>query len=92
MQLSRHGIIAGPSSGEALKGLIDYLQAAKDDGRLHELADSATGEVFCVFICADLPYQYMDLYYQKLRPDEFPDIENKVRYARFHSPGRYRSH
>jgi len=78
MRLSRHGLIAGPSSGEALKGLVDYLQSAKDDGKLHELADKSTDEVFCVFICADLPYQYMDLYYQKLGAEEFPDIENSV--------------
>ena len=78
MHLSRHGIIAGPSSGEALKGLLDYLQVEKDEGRLYELADPNADEVYCVFICADLPYQYMDLYYQKLGQDEFPDIENKV--------------
>lgn len=79
MQLSREGIIAGPSSGGALQGLLDYLQAAKDAGRLQELADQQTGEVSCVFLCCDLPYPYMDGYFQKLGKDEFPPIYNDVR-------------
>jgi cysteine synthase len=78
MKLSRYGIIAGPSSGEALHGLITYLQRVKAEGRLEELADPLTGEVSCAFICADLPYQYMDMYYKKLANEEFPPIHNEV--------------
>ncbi|KAK2751175.1 hypothetical protein FQN57_000252 [Myotisia sp. PD_48] len=78
MRLSREGIIAGPSSGEALCGLIDYLQKAKDSNKLHELADSKTGEISCVFICCDLPYPYLDNYFQKLGEDKFPAIHNKI--------------
>jgi cysteine synthase len=78
MQLSRYGIIAGPSSGEALHGLLAYLRRMKDDGRLAELADPATGEISCVFVCADLPYQYMDMYYDKLDAEEFPKVRNEV--------------
>ncbi|KAF2793166.1 tryptophan synthase beta subunit-like PLP-dependent enzyme [Melanomma pulvis-pyrius CBS 109.77] len=77
MKLSRYGIIAGPSSGEALHGLLAYLQRMKADGRLPELADPSTGEVSCAFICADLPYQYMDMYYKKLADEEFPPIQNE---------------
>ncbi|KAF2867714.1 cysteine synthase B [Massariosphaeria phaeospora] len=77
MQLSRHGIIAGPSSGEALHGLLAYLRRMKAEGRLPELADPSTGEISCVFPCADLPYQYMDTYYKKLAEEEFPPIRNK---------------
>ncbi|PSN66237.1 cysteine synthase [Corynespora cassiicola Philippines] len=76
MELSRHGIIAGPSSGEALYGLLVYLKAMKAEGRLSELSDPVTGEVSCVFVCADLPYQYMDMYYKKLSEEEFPPIYN----------------
>lgn len=79
MALSRCGIIAGPSSGEALHGLLAYLEREKAAGRLVSHADPATGEVSCVFVCADLPYQYMDLYFSKLPESEFPPILNKVR-------------
>ncbi|QDS72599.1 hypothetical protein FKW77_001460 [Venturia effusa] len=78
MQLSREGIICGPSSGEALCGLFDYLQKEKDAGTLKNLADERTGEISCVFICCDLPYQYMDNYFQKLGEDKFPPIYNKI--------------
>ncbi|KAF2257526.1 tryptophan synthase beta subunit-like PLP-dependent enzyme [Lojkania enalia] len=77
MKLSRYGIIAGPSSGEALHGLLSYLSRLKDDGRLSELSDPTTGEIPCVFVCADLPYQYMDMYYKKLGEEEFPPIYNQ---------------
>ncbi|KAK3997951.1 cysteine synthase [Cladorrhinum sp. PSN332] len=76
MKLSRHGIIAGPSSGEALHGLLTHLGSLKAEGRLSELADPVTGEISCVFLCADLPYQYMDMYYKKLGEEEFPPIYN----------------
>jgi cysteine synthase len=79
MQLSREGIIAGPSSGQALCGLLNYLRRAKDAGKLQELGDGLTGEISCVFICCDLPYQYMDGYFQKLGEEKFPPIDNKVR-------------
>ena len=83
MRLSRYGIIAGPSSGEALHGLLAYLQRMKTEDRLPELADPSTGEISCAFICADLPYQYMDMYYKKLSNEEFPPIYNEVSDARF---------
>ena len=78
MQLCREGIIAGPSSGEALVGLIGYLEKVRVSGKLSELSDNETGEVSCVFTCCDLPYQYMDGYFDKLKEDSFPPIINKV--------------
>lgn len=86
MRLSRYGIIAGPSSGEALHGLLAYLQKKRAEGRLAELADPTTGEISCVFVCADLPYQYMDLYYAKLGEEEFPAIRNEVSQAKAMPP------
>jgi hypothetical protein len=80
MQLSRHGIISGPSSGQALHGLIAHLKKVKAEGRLGELADSTTGEINCVFACADLPYQYMDLYFKIIPEHEFPATINQVCY------------
>jgi hypothetical protein len=78
MRLSREGLIAGPSSGEALQGLLDYIEGVKAAGKLADLADPSTGEVSCVFTCSDLPYQYLDGYFTKLGEDEFPPIHNEV--------------
>ncbi|RDL35206.1 uncharacterized protein BP5553_07137 [Venustampulla echinocandica] len=78
MQMSRRGIICGPSSGEALCGLIQYLQKIKDEGNLQDLADNSSREISCVFICCDLPYQYMDGYFQKLQDEKFPPIMNEI--------------
>lgn len=74
MRLSRYGIICGPSSGEALHGLLEWLRENGTDGMKRD----ENGEVNCVFLCADLPYQYMELYYQKLGEEEFPGIRNQV--------------
>ena len=78
MQLCREGIIAGPSSGEALCGLVKYLEKLRISGKLSDLSDAVTGEVLCVFICCDLPYQYIDGYFDNLNEDQFPPIVNKV--------------
>lgn len=78
MQLCREGIIAGPSSGEALCALIRYLEKRRVSGSLMELADAGTGDISCVFICCDLPYQYLDGYFNKLGESQFPPIINKV--------------
>ncbi|KAL3587408.1 cysteine synthase fda4 [Fusarium poae] len=75
MQLSREGLICGPSSGMALQALMNYLQKAKDEGYLAEHA-GADGQVRAVFPCCDLPYQYMDNYFKKLEPSDFPPVAN----------------
>ena len=79
MRLCREGLIAGPSSGEALQGLLDYIGECKSNGMLSDLADAETGDISCVFTCSDLPYQYLDGYFAKLGQDEFPPIQNEVR-------------
>ncbi|UPX19238.1 Cysteine synthase [Ascochyta rabiei] len=78
MMLSREGLICGPSSGEALHGLLEYLQNSKNSGSLAELADEQTKEISCVFTCSDLPYQYLPGYFERLNVDEFPPIENEI--------------
>lgn len=70
MALSRHGIIAGPSSGMALQGLLTMLDRRKAAGDL--------APAHCVFVCCDLPYQYLDGYFKRLAQDEFPPINNAV--------------
>ncbi|KAI1498878.1 cysteine synthase [Biscogniauxia marginata] len=78
MRLSREGLICGPSSGEALCGLMKYLNSIEAAGELRGLADPTTGEINCVFTCSDLPYQYIDGYFQRLGEEEFPRIENEI--------------
>ncbi|KAF1828649.1 tryptophan synthase beta subunit-like PLP-dependent enzyme [Decorospora gaudefroyi] len=78
MRLSREGLICGPSSGEALHGLLQYLAELKRSERLTELVDKQTNEISCVFTCSDLPYQYISGYFERLEPDDFPPIENDV--------------
>lgn len=78
LKLSREGIISGPSSGMALKGLFNFLQKAKDNGTLSNYADRSTGELSCVFICCDLPQKHVDTYFKKLSPEEFKPTGNEV--------------
>ena len=58
-------------------GLFNYLQKRKDAGTLQELAGD-DGEIHCVFICCDLPYQYLDDYFVKLGESYFHPIRNSV--------------
>lgn len=78
MRLCREGLISGPSSGEALHGLLKYIGKLKEDGNLVNMINSETGELSCVFTCSDLPYQYLDDYFNKLDESEFPPIHNEV--------------
>ncbi|KAG9669737.1 hypothetical protein KCU99_g6465, partial [Aureobasidium melanogenum] len=77
MLLSREGLICGPSSGMTLEGLFRFLSQAREAGTLHKYAEPGTGEVSCVFVCCDLPYQYIDGYYERLGEEDFPPIINK---------------
>ncbi|RDL35205.1 putative cysteine synthase B [Venustampulla echinocandica] len=76
MKLSRAGIICGPSSGFNLKGLCQFLSKRKEAGTLRDLA-SPNGDINCVFICCDLPYQYLNDYFDKLDSTWFPQIHNR---------------
>lgn len=77
MLLSRQGLICGPSSGMALCGLLNFLQDVKNEGALGSLAGS-DGTVNCIFMCCDLPYQYLDDYFAKLGPECFKPTINEV--------------
>ena len=78
MELSREGLIYGPSSGLNLQGLLNFLRKAKEKGKLDNYAEPSTGEISCVFVCCDLPYQYLDGYYSLLGEDDFPPVINEV--------------
>jgi cysteine synthase len=76
LELSRGGILCGPSSGFNLKGLLQMLEKRKAADTLSELRGQ-DGFIHCVFLCCDLPYQYVGEYFQKLG-DKFLPIKNEV--------------
>lgn len=75
LDLCRQGIVCGPSSGFNLSGLYQFIQKRKSEGTLGELSNDA-GEIHCVFLCCDLPYQYIGEYFDKLGDAAFPPIRN----------------
>ncbi|KAJ7349210.1 cysteine synthase B [Mycena albidolilacea] len=75
MELSRMGLLVGPSSGLTLVGLFNFLTKRKEGGTLDELRN-ANGEIPCVFICADQPFQYIGDYFKKLPPSHFCPVTN----------------
>lgn len=77
LKLCREGLVCGPSSGFNLQGLFQMLEKRKNAGTLGELA-GPDGLTHCVFLCCDLPYQYIGEYFQKLGAEEFPPIRNEV--------------
>jgi hypothetical protein len=56
---------------------LNFLEKRKAAGTLHELA-GVNGIINCVFICCDLPYQYIDEYFSKLDDGAFKPIHNQV--------------
>lgn len=77
MELSRSGIIVGPSSGLALVGLLQYLENLKANNALDEVRNGETGEITCVFPCPDGPLPYMDEYFKYVDRSQFPTIQNE---------------
>jgi len=77
MELSRQGIVVGPSSGLALAGLLQYLTECRQNNKIEELRDSQSGEVVCVFLCPDGPLPYLDEYFKYLDSSHFPGIQNE---------------
>ncbi|KAM3565079.1 hypothetical protein ARSEF4850_001576 [Beauveria asiatica] len=76
LELCRNGLVCGPSSGFNLKGLYQHIDKQKADGNLSKLA-GPDGLINCVFLCCDLPYQYVDEYFDKLDDSCFPSIHNE---------------
>lgn len=79
MQLSREGLVCGPSTGMALKGLFTWLENAKAADELDQYREPDTGDLNCVFVCCDLPQQYMQGYHERLTAKDFRPIQNEVR-------------
>ena len=76
LELSRQGIVVGPSSGLALAGLLQYLTGLQTN-KLEELRDKQSGDVVCVFLCPDGPLPYLDEYFKYLDSSHFPAIQNE---------------
>jgi cysteine synthase len=70
LELCRVGLMAGPSSGFALAGLLRYLEGEAAAGRMDALRNG-DGEVLAVFVCADTPLPYLDKYSTHLDPGDF---------------------
>ncbi|KAL1626907.1 hypothetical protein SLS54_002445 [Diplodia seriata] len=77
LALSREGLVCGPSSGFNLQGLYQFIEKRKAAGTLSSLADPSTGDITCVFLCCDLPYQYINEYFAALAPSNFHPITNR---------------
>ncbi|KAJ3982074.1 tryptophan synthase beta subunit-like PLP-dependent enzyme [Lentinula detonsa] len=77
LDLCRNGLLGGPSSGLAQVGLFKFLERTRLEGGLDRLrADD--GSINCVFTCCDLPYQYVDEYFQVLGESYFPPIQEEA--------------
>ncbi|KAL4862821.1 hypothetical protein BDV12DRAFT_206969 [Aspergillus spectabilis] len=76
LDLCREGIVCGPSSGFNLQGLFQMLAKRKEAATLSELA-GPDGLTHCVFLCCDLPYQYIEEYFQRLGEGKFHPIRNE---------------
>ncbi len=68
LKLCRNGILAGPSSGFALSGLMKFLKSYELE--LDKFRNS-DGEVVAVFICPDTVLPYLDKYAAQLNPEDF---------------------
>jgi cysteine synthase len=70
LDLCRRGLLAGPSSGFALAGLVRFLEARRAAGELDALRNER-GEVLATVVCADTPLPYLDKYSTHLDPSDF---------------------
>ncbi len=62
VNLLRAGLLAGPSSGFALVGLIRFLETCRKDPTRWENLRNESGDIVASFICGDTPHLYVDKY------------------------------
>ena len=74
LDLCRVGLLAGPSSGFALAGLLRYFDQQKDLDRFR----NQEGEVVSVFVCCDTPFPYLDKYSTILDPKDFATTASRA--------------
>jgi cysteine synthase/rhodanese-related sulfurtransferase len=76
LNLCRHGLLVGPSTGFNLQGLFKSLSNKKENNELDSLRNSE-GVINSVVIACDTPFPYFDEYFYYLDKKEFPIIENE---------------
>ena len=76
LELIRHGLVVGPSSGFALAGLVKHLTSLKERRGLSKLKNKK-GKINAVFICCDSPFPYINEYFEHLGENNFPRIKNE---------------
>ena len=59
-------------------GLYQFLEKRTSAGTLDEIRND-DGSIHCVFLCCDLPYQYMSEYFTELDENNFHPVRNNVR-------------
>ncbi|HVM91066.1 MAG TPA: pyridoxal-phosphate dependent enzyme [Verrucomicrobiae bacterium] len=74
LELCRAGILAGPSSGFALAGLLAFLEKAEPQEL--DRYRNENGDVLAVFLCPDSPFPYIQEYFEFLPEERFPAMEN----------------
>jgi cysteine synthase len=62
LRLIRAGLLAGPSSGFALVGLLRFLESCRQDPERWESLRNGSGDIVATFICGDTPHLYIDKY------------------------------
>ena len=76
LELIRHGLVVGPSSGFSLSGLLNHLNFLKKSKQLSKLKNKK-GKINAVFICCDSPFPYVEEYFKYLEKEDFPKIKNE---------------
>ncbi len=69
LELCRAGLMAGPSSGFALAGLLSFLN--QQPAQSLDALRNENGEVVAAFVCPDTPLPYLDKYSTHLDPGDF---------------------
>ncbi len=75
LALCRAGLLVGPSSGFAVRGLMTHLSCL-DSVELDGIRNE-DGEVIAVVVAPDSPLPYIEEYFRYLGADAFPRIENE---------------
>ena len=71
LKLIRHGLLAGPSSGFAMVGLLRFLETCRQDPARWASLRNDAGEIVATFLCGDTPHLYVDKYTTLLDTADF---------------------
>lgn len=76
LEMCRHGLFVGPSSGFALAGLLKHMSTLICPECMHGNGRDSDREKIAVFICPDSPFPYIGEYFECLGADYFPEMQN----------------